>query len=133
MANQLTDEMKQLIGRVRFCNVATASRDAAPNVSPKGSIMWLDNETIAFCDFWSPHTRENLKANTKVAVSVVDPDGKQYIQFKGTAQLLSSGDLYRKVADPALAKAKKGGRELPDPELVAVIRIEEIFTWPPTQ
>ena len=133
MAKELTDEMKQLIESVRFCNVATASGDAAPNVSPKGSLMWLDNETIAFCDFMSPHTRENLKANTKVAVSVVDPDGKQAFQFKGTAQLLTSGDLYRKVADQAKAKAKKGGRELPDPANAAVIRIEEIFAFSPTK
>lgn len=131
MAKQLTDEMKQLIDRVRFCNVATASRDGAPNVSPKGSILWLDGETIAFCDFMSPHTRENLQANSKVAVSVVDPDGKQFFQFKGTAQLLSSGDLYRKVADRAKAKAKKVNLELPDPTNAAVIRVEEIFAFPP--
>ena len=129
---KLTDEMKQLIDRVRFCNVATASHEGAPNVSPKGSIMWLDGETIAFCDFMSPHTRENLQVNSKIAVSVVDPDGKQFFQFKGTAELLAAGDLYRKVADRAKDKAKKHNRELPDPTNAAVVRVEEIYSFPPS-
>lgn len=131
----LTTEMKEFIDRADFCNAATASRQGVPNVSPKGSIMWLDDETIAFSDWGSIHTRENLKENPKIAVIVVDATKGQpprFIQFKGTADLASSGDRYREVADKARNKVKeKTGQEFPDPANAVVIRVEEIFVFPP--
>lgn len=132
---KLTSEMKEFIERADFCNAGTANRQGVPNVSPKGSIMWLDDETIAFCDWGSIHTRENLLENAKVAVSVVDskaePKQTRFIQFKGTADLASSGERYREVVDKARIKIRQRGHELPDPTNVVVIRVEEIFVFPP--
>ncbi|MFQ5665562.1 MAG: pyridoxamine 5'-phosphate oxidase family protein [Candidatus Binatia bacterium] len=128
---RLTQEMKDLIDRVRFCNAATASRDGLPNVSPKGSIMWLDDETIAFCDFRSIHTRENLKTNPQIAVSIVDGDHGRFFQLKGTAELLGAGEMYRKIATRALAKAKqRQGLDLPDPNNAVVIHVQETYRFP---
>lgn len=128
----LTQEIKELIDRVRFCDAATANRDGVPNVSPKGSIMWLDDDTLAFCDFRSVHTRENLKENPQIAVSIVDAERGRFFQLKGTAELMATGDMYRKIADRALAKAKeRQGLELPDPTNAVVIRVTEAFAFPP--
>jgi predicted pyridoxine 5'-phosphate oxidase superfamily flavin-nucleotide-binding protein len=131
----LTEEMKELIGRADFCNAATANRQGVPNVSPKGSILWIDDETIAFCDWGSFHTRENLKENPKIAVIIVDAAKGQlpsFVQFKGTADLVSSGDRYREVADKARAKVKeRTGQAFPDPANVVMVRLEEIFVFPP--
>lgn len=131
---KLTQEMKDFIDRVRFCNAATANREGIPNLSPKGSIMWLDDETIAFGEYGSVHTRENLKENSKIAVSVVDVQPTpRFFQFKGTAKLMTSGEAYRAVADRAKAKAKtRSGRELPDPTNAVIIHVEEIFAFPPS-
>ena len=130
---KLTEEMKEIIDRIRFCNAATASRDGVPNVSPKGSIMWLDDETLAFGEFGSIHTRENLKENPRIAISIVEPERSRFFQFKGTAELLRTGEKYRTVADRALAKAKGQGIELPDPTNAVVIHIEEIRAFPPLE
>jgi predicted pyridoxine 5'-phosphate oxidase superfamily flavin-nucleotide-binding protein len=131
---KLTQEMKEFIDRVRFCNAATANLSLIPNVSPKGSIMWLDDETIAFGDYGSVHTRENLKESPKIAVSVVDTQPTRCFQFKGTAELLTSGEVYRKVADRAKAKAKeRTGRQLPDPTNAVIVHVEEIFAFPLTE
>ncbi len=129
---KLTDEIKELIDQVRFCNAATANREGVPNVSPKGSIMWLDDETVAFCDFMSVHTRENLRENPRIALSLVEGERSRFFQLKGTAELLSTGETYRKLADRAKGKAKaKQGLELPDPVNAVVIRVEEIHSFPP--
>jgi uncharacterized protein len=128
----LTQQMKDLIDRVRFCNAATANRDGIPNLSPKGSIMWLDDETIAFGEYDSVHTRENLKENSKIALSVVEVQPTRFFQFKGTAQLVTGGEVYRQVAERAKNKAKeRSGRELPDPTNAVIVHVEEIFGFPP--
>lgn len=131
---KLTQAMKEFIDRVRFCNAATASRRGIPNVSPKGSIMWLDDETIAFGEYGSVHTRENLRESPKIAVSIVDTQPTCFLQFKGTAELLTSGDVYREVAERAKAKAKeRTGRVLPDPTNAVIVHVEEIFAFPPVE
>jgi predicted pyridoxine 5'-phosphate oxidase superfamily flavin-nucleotide-binding protein len=129
---KLSQAHKDFIDQGEFCNAATANRQGVPNVSPKGSIMWLDDETIAFCDWGSVHTRENLKENPKIAVSIVNPKAPEtrFLQFKGTADLASSGERYREVADKAKSKIKQ---KLPDPTNVVVIRVEEIFSFPPAK
>ena len=34
----LTDEMKEMVERLRLCYVATVTPDGKPNMSPKGSL-----------------------------------------------------------------------------------------------
>jgi hypothetical protein len=50
----LTDDMKQMIARIRLCYVATVTPDGKPNLSPKGSIKVLDGEHLIFADIASP-------------------------------------------------------------------------------
>lgn len=128
----LTQEMKELIERVRFCNAATASRDGQPNVSPKGSITWLDDATLAFCEYNSIHTRENLKQNPQIAISLVDPQKLLFMQFKGKAELTTEGEQYKKAVERARAKSRShGGPELPDPTNVVLIKVAEVHRFPP--
>jgi Pyridoxamine 5'-phosphate oxidase len=44
----LTADMKRIIEEQRLGFVATAAPDGTPNVSPKGTFIVLDDETIAF-------------------------------------------------------------------------------------
>ena len=58
--------MKNLVNQVRLCYAATASKDGMPNVSPKGSIMVVDDNTLAFACMMSPKTISNLKKNSNL-------------------------------------------------------------------
>ena len=54
--------------------VATANPDGVPNVTPKGTIQVLDENTLIFADLFSQKTRENLMHNANVAVTLADTE-----------------------------------------------------------
>lgn len=107
--------------------VATADKSGMPNVTPKGTIQVLDENTLFFADLFSLKTRENLKQNPQVSVTVADPEKAMAYQFRGTAELVNSGPLYDKVK-AELAQAPK---PLPEPTYVAKITVREIFNQSP--
>ena len=120
---RIEDAHKSLIEDVGLCFVATATTDGVPNVSPKGSIMVLDDDHLAFADIMSPGTRSNLEQNNRVAVFVCKPEKFQGFQFKGTVELSKEGPLYDQLAVAVEAKGVK------QPIQNAVkIKVEEIRT-----
>ena len=78
--------------------VATSTTDGEPNVTPKGTVQVLDDQHVVFGDLFSLKTRQNLERNPKVAVTVIDPGTAKGYQVKGTAELLTSGPLFDKLA-----------------------------------
>jgi len=116
--------MKNLVGQVRLCYAATASKDGMPNVSPKGSIMVVDDNTLAFACMMSPKTVSNLKENPKIAVSVVDTQARKGFQFKGKAVLETSGKLFDQMS------ARVAGMKLPPLQCIAKITVSEISPIP---
>jgi len=120
---KLTQEMKDLIEEQKVSFVATADKNGRANVSPKGSIYVVDDETLAFADLYSKKTRENLKVNPHIAIAVVDLKGLKGYQFKGKADLLEEGDIYNDVVCYLQTMPLK----LPDPQYVVKIKVEEIY------
>ncbi|MDR1873284.1 MAG: pyridoxamine 5'-phosphate oxidase family protein [Deltaproteobacteria bacterium] len=107
--------------------VGTVDGQGVPNLSPKGTVQVLDDQTIIFADLFSLKTRANLEKNPQVAVAVVEASPPQGYQFKGKAELLTSGPLYETVAK----KLKDAGLGLPDPKYVVKIAVEEIYSLSP--
>jgi predicted pyridoxine 5'-phosphate oxidase superfamily flavin-nucleotide-binding protein len=56
---------------------------------------------------------------------VVDRDMKDGYQVKGTAELLTSGDFFEKVA------TRQEERKRPRPKQVVKVRIEEVYSVKP--
>ena len=124
MMAKLTSEMKAIIEK-QLAVIATASKDAIPNVGPKGSLHVIDDETLAYAESTGEKTLVNLKENPKVAVMVIDREKMDGYQIKGTAELLASGDLFDKVA------RRQEERKRPRPKHVVSIRITEIYSVKP--
>ena len=120
---KLTEEMKDLIEKQRLSFVATADLKGRTNVSPKGSIYVVDDETLAFADLYSQKTRANLKVNPNIALAVVDLKTLRGYQFKDKAELLEEGDIYNDVVCYLQTLPVK----LPDPQYVVKIKIEETY------
>ena len=120
---KLTEEMKDLIATQKVCFVATSDKRGKTNVSPKGSIYVVDDETLAFTDLYSKKTRENLMVNPYIALAVVDLKGLKGYQFKGRAELLEEGNIY----DDVVCYLQTLPMQLPDPQYVVKIKVEEIF------
>ena len=88
---RLTDEMKEMVERLRLCYVATVTPDGKPNLSPKGSLKVWDDETVVFADIASPGTMRNLRSNPFIEINLVDPFLRRGFRFKGRAEVYESG------------------------------------------
>ncbi len=93
----LTNEIKNLLSQQKLGYVATVSPDNTPNLSPKGTISVWDDEHLVFADIKSPNTIANLEKNPSLEINVVDPITRKGYRFKGTGNILSSGQEYDKI------------------------------------
>ena len=121
---KLTSEMRAIFEK-QLAVVATASKDGAPNVGPKGSLHVVDDGTLAYAEAMGEKTLRNLQENPKVAVMVVDREKMDGYQVKGTAELLTSGGLFEQVA------RRQEERKRPRPRHVVRIKAEEIYSVKP--
>ncbi len=103
--------------------VATASPDVTPNATPKGTVRVIDDEHVVFADLFSRKTRENLLKNPKAAVTVIDEKSHRGYQIKGTAELLTAGELFDQMA----AELKKAPMKLPPATYVVKITVEAVY------
>ena len=93
----ITEEIKNFVNFQKLGYVATISADNTPNLSPKGTIMVLDESHLAFADIHSPQTVENLKHNPSIEINVVDPFSRRGYRFKGIAEIISTGNKFDKI------------------------------------
>ncbi len=87
----LTAPMKDMIATFPLGFVATVTYEGAPAVSPKGTFLVLDDQTIAYSDIRSPGTRRNLMANPAIEVNFVDPFKRKAVRVAGNAVLHPKG------------------------------------------
>ena len=93
----ITEKIKNFVNFQKLGYVATISADNTPNLSPKGTIIVLDESYLAFADIHSPQTVENLKSNPAIEINVVDPFSRRGYRFKGIAEIISTGDKFDKI------------------------------------
>ena len=105
--------------------VGTADKSGVPNLSPKGTLKVLDDQTLVFADLFSLKTRAALEQNPQVAVAVIDKITGY--QMKGKAELLDKGDLY----DGVTGEVKKAMPDLPGPKYAVKITVEAIYSLSP--
>ena len=93
----ITEEIKNFVNFQKLGYVATISADNTPNLSPKGTIIALDELHLAFADIHSPQTVENMKHNSSIEINVVDPFRRRGYRFKGIAEIISSGKKFNEM------------------------------------
>jgi predicted pyridoxine 5'-phosphate oxidase superfamily flavin-nucleotide-binding protein len=87
----LTDDMKRVIAEQKLGFVATVGRDGKPNLSPKGTMLVLDDECIMFGEIRSPATIANVASNPAMEINFVDQFSRRGYRFKGTAKTVPRG------------------------------------------
>lgn len=93
----ITREIKDFLKLQKLGYVATVSSDGKPNISPKGTIIGWDSETLAFADIRSPDTMMNLKNNPHVEINVIDPLLRKGYLFQGQAKVIKDKNLYKEI------------------------------------
>jgi predicted pyridoxine 5'-phosphate oxidase superfamily flavin-nucleotide-binding protein len=104
---KLTEEAKKLFGEIRPALIATASKGGKPNVSAKGSLQVIDDDTLVFADVASPRTIDNLRENPQVSIISLDAGTRKSVRAWGTAEVLSSGPLFDEFAASMAARNMK--------------------------
>jgi uncharacterized protein len=124
MAGSVTipQDVKEFV-KGKMAWVGTASKAGTPNATPKGSVQVLDDSHLVFADLFSRKTRENLKENPQVSVTVIDMSTFKGYQFKGTAELIDSGPLFEQVKE----HLKEAPRPLPPPVYAVRITVHAIY------
>ena len=117
---KLDSEMQNTLQQ-NLAIVATASKDGIPNAVPKGSLFIIDDETLAYSEGRCEKTLRNIQENPRVSVIVVDKEKALGYQIKGTAELLTSGEIFDNAAKRQEAKNR------PLPKYVVKIAAEEIY------
>lgn len=93
----ITQEIKDFLNLQKLGYVATVTSEGKPNISPKGTIIGWDSQTLAFADIRSPDTMKNLKENPNVELNVIDPLLRKGFLFEGQARLIQDGTLYDEI------------------------------------
>ena len=93
------DEIRNFVNFQKLGYVATVSSDGTPNLSPKGTIVILDDSRLVFANIRSPQTIENLTKNPSIEINVIDPFSRMGYRFKGMANVLSAGSDFKKILD----------------------------------
>ena len=98
---KLTDEMKELFDTALAdgfaCLVGTATKDGQPQISPKGSVMVFDDETLAYWERAKRSGLANLEENPKVVVYYSHPVKRIRWRFYGEASIHDSGPIREEV------------------------------------
>ncbi len=93
----LTEDMKRVVQEQRLGFIATVCPDGTPNLSPKGTTTVWDDDHLVFADLRSPVTMANLHSNPALEINVVDTFLRKGYRFKGTATILTEGQIYDEV------------------------------------
>ncbi len=93
----ITEKIGKFVSQQKLGFVATVSPNGTPNLSPKGTISVLDENTLVFANIRSPQTIENLEKNPSIEINIVDPFSRRGYRFKGIAKIISDGEEYNKI------------------------------------
>ncbi len=94
---ELTDTVGAALAEGRPCVLATVGEDGRPDIGPKGSMLVLDEQRLAYWERTRGGHLENLRRSPHVAVLFLDLEHGTYIRFFGRAELHEDGPLREQV------------------------------------
>lgn len=89
----ITESARNLIETWRLGFVATSDAEGQVNLSPKGTFIVVDHQTVAFAEMRSPNTVRNIRVRPEVEINFVDILSRKGIRLRGTARLESKGSV----------------------------------------
>ena len=95
----ISNKIRSFVNFQKLGYVATVSSDNSPNLSPKGTIIVIDESHLAFADIRSPQTIENLRHNSSIEINVVDPIRRKGFRFMGEGQIISEGTQFSEILE----------------------------------
>ena len=103
----LTKDIRDFVNTTKLGFAATVCADGTPNLSPKGTTIAWDEDHLAFADIYSPETVNNLRMNNSIEINTVDVFTRRGYRFKGTAEILNSGQLFQSILEKYTAAGSR--------------------------
>jgi hypothetical protein len=83
--SKITAFMKNVVENHSIGFYATVNKSGSPCVSPKGTSVVLDDETIIFGNLRSPDTVANIQSNPQMEVNFLDVLSRKGFRARGNA------------------------------------------------
>lgn len=109
----------------RPCIVATVDQDGMPDLGPKGSVLILDKDHLAYWERTGGQTLANVRNGSKVAVLYLNFAAQSYLRFFGVAELHENDE----VRDQVMARVVQPELDR-DPErkgYAVVVRVDKVI------
>lgn len=120
-----TQSLKDAVTEAKIFMLATADKNGNPNSVPMGMAKILSDDEFMLYDFYMNKTKNNIKANPRVAVSFLSTKRRAGYQLKGNASIEPSGKNFdeakRWLTDTRHSKADIL-------KAVVVIKVDEIYS-----
>jgi hypothetical protein len=127
---KLTDEMRRLINQARAnetpCIMATASPDGVPNAGFRGTMMVLDEESLAYREGGQPSAVRQLEENPRIVVLFWDPSRNVGWKFRCTALVYRDGPVFQQVMDRLVAEGLLSNAD--GTGTAVVLRVDQVLT-----
>ena len=127
----LTDEMKKLLDTALAdgysCVVGTVSGEGYPQISPKGSVMVYDSETLAYWERAKRSALDNVGENPHVVIYYSNSEKRVRWRFHGDAAVYENGPVREEVMGRTMqAELDRDPERLGVAVLVRVDRVTEL-------
>ena len=119
---QIPEKAKELLKLQKLIALATASKNAVPNVVYMLQYWWYKPDVLVIGDVFMNATRRNIQENGQASLCVWDEQSDLSYKFIGTAKYETSGQAYE-FANANLHKKK------PDKNFkgVVVVRVMQVY------
>jgi len=120
--NTLDEAMKAMLAE-QLPIQATVSKDGMPDIGPKRSLRYYDDNTLIYNENTGGQTLQNLRDGSRMAIAVINRQALDGYRFVGRAEIFGEGTP---AYDNALAFAATAGMK--PPRFAVLIHIETIYT-----
>jgi len=96
-------ELTNILAKREFISVATCDFKGRPNAAPK-FLLKVNGNRLYLVDYTISATWQNLKANPRISMSLIDIPRLRGYQLNGTVKVMSKGKLYDKMRKEMMEK-----------------------------
>ena len=99
----IPQKVKDILNSMDFISIATAGRKVAPCAAYK-FILKVEENSIYLIDYAKARTWNNIKANPRASLAVIDTEMLIDYQLNGRIEIVREGDEYEKLKKELIKK-----------------------------
>lgn len=123
--NKIPESVKEKIKDARIFFVATANKSGVVHMAAAERLSILDDENVAFTNWFCFKTMEHLRENPSIAIGFVDPETGKGHQLLGKVEAISAGAILDGFS--CECEHEEGMAQYPQEEHELIIRVDHVL------